>query len=137
MGEQDEYRENGPMKRASSFEKIVVCFVILSLCLTGPVFAAGQVKIDKHKDKGVACASCHEKAEGYTRPADSVCMGCHGSYAELAKKTAPRYDARTGIDNPHKSHIGEARCTLCHKNHVPSVLYCNQCHSPKFEMKVP
>lgn len=125
------------MKRPISFEKTAVCFIIISFFLLGTAFAAGQVKMDKHKDKGVACASCHEKAAGYTRPGDTVCIGCHGSYADLAKKTARLHDVKTGTDNPHKSHIGEARCTLCHKNHAASTLYCNQCHSPKFDMKVP
>ncbi|WP_435546972.1 cytochrome c3 family protein [Desulfobacterium sp. N47] len=58
-------------------------------------------------------------------------------YTELAKKTEKLDNIKAGITNPHKSHIGEARCTLCHKNHAQSVLDCNQCHLPKFDMKVP
>lgn len=100
-------------------------------------YATNAPKVDKHKAYGVACSSCHSKGAASARPDDSTCKGCHGSYAELAQKTAKLENIKAGVTNPHKSHTGEARCTGCHKNHGPSVLMCNQCHSPKFEMKVP
>lgn len=123
--------------RTSMLTKVMIFLVTISFCVPATFVVAQSIKIDKHKDKGVACTSCHEKGSLNQRPPDTTCTGCHGSYAELAKKTAHLENPKAGIQNPHKSHIGEARCTVCHKNHAPSVLYCNQCHSPKFDMKVP
>jgi hypothetical protein len=117
----------------------VLLTLLLIIHLSAPaVFGADTLpKMNKHKDKDIVCASCHDKGSTNARPDDSTCMGCHGSYADLARKTAKLDNIKAGITNPHKSHIGQARCTLCHKNHSLSVLYCNECHSPMFDMKVP
>jgi len=116
----------------------VMVVLFLTMALSAPLaFGKDAIpKMDKHQSKGVACATCH-KTMPFTRTDDATCMGCHGSYAQLAEKTARLEDLKAGVQNPHKSHIGEARCTLCHKNHAPSVLHCNDCHKPKFDMKVP
>jgi hypothetical protein len=51
---------------------------------------------------------------------------------ELAKKTEPKdFPDR----NPHKSHLGEIACTVCHRAHAESKVYCLGCHQ-KFEMKI-
>ena len=51
-----------------------------------------------------------------------TCEQCHNSSAPVA-------DA------------GQLRCTLCHKEHEQSVLYCRQCHKnaedKRFDMAVP
>jgi len=88
-----------------------------------------------HANKGVACASCHGKA--LPRPDDTVenarCLICHGPLEQLAKKTEPKdFPDR----NPHKSHLGEIACTVCHKAHGPSKVFCLDCHG-KFQMKIP
>lgn len=88
-----------------------------------------------HADKGVACASCHGKA--LPKPDDTVenarCLTCHGPLEKLAKKTEPKdFPDR----NPHKSHLGDIACTVCHKAHGPSKVYCLDCHT-KFQMKIP
>lgn len=116
---------------------IVLLTLFMIIYLPAPaVFGADKLpKINKHKN--ITCESCHPKGSPYARPDDATCIGCHGSYADLAKKTEKLENIKAGIENPHKSHMGEARCTLCHKNHAQSVLYCNECHSPKFDMKVP
>ena len=53
------------------------------------------------------------------------CLGCHDSYENLAKLTVNEECAEK---NPHKSHLGEVDCTVCHKGHAPSQAYCLQCH---------
>ncbi|MBU1055777.1 MAG: cytochrome c3 family protein [Proteobacteria bacterium] len=116
---------------------LLTLFIIISLPVPAVSGSDNSPNINKHKDQDTTCESCHEKGSPPVRPGDVTCMNCHGSYTELAEKTANLENNKAGIQNPHKSHMGEARCTLCHKNHVPSVLYCNECHSPKFDMKVP
>ncbi|KAA0888395.1 hypothetical protein ET418_16745 [Oryzomonas rubra] len=120
----------------SLMKRILPLLLVMGLSMSA-AYAESAPKVNKHKGYGVACSSCHTTGTSYTRPDDSICLGCHGSYAELAQKTAKLENIKAAVTNPHKSHIGEARCTGCHKNHGPSILMCNQCHSPKFDMKVP
>ena len=51
---------------------------------------------------------------------------------QLVEKTKP---AQFADRNPHRSHLGEIACTVCHKAHEASVVYCLDCHR-KFEMKI-
>lgn len=77
---------------------------------------------DKHKDIGLTCENCHETSSPENRPAMAVCIECHKSYEtikELTKNLKP---------NPHDSHQGDLRCTLCHSAHGNDKLYCNECH---------
>jgi hypothetical protein len=87
-----------------------------------------------HGKGGIVCLSCHGKTlpkEGDTVENDR-CLTCHGSMETLAKKTEPKdFPDR----NPHKSHLGEIACTVCHKAHSPSQVYCLSCHK-KFTMKI-
>lgn len=84
--------------------------------------------VDRHKAAGLTCASCHGKA-AFTEPVEAAtCMRCHGSYAQLADRTPWE-------PNPHRSHMGELACSVCHNVHKPSVSFCDQCHS--FGMDVP
>ncbi|MBU1055775.1 MAG: cytochrome c3 family protein [Proteobacteria bacterium] len=110
-------------------------FMIINMPTTAVSGSDKSPRINKHADP--TCRSCHAMGKPYARPGDDTCMNCHDSYAKLAEETASLENLKAGIENPHKSHMGEARCTLCHKNHAPSVLYCNECHSPKFDMEVP
>lgn len=88
-----------------------------------------------HGKKNVDCGGCH----GTQLPVlgDTVendrCLACHGSLENLVAKTAPKdFPDR----NPHKSHLGDINCTVCHKTHEPSKVYCLECH-PKFQMQIP
>ncbi|MBA3035192.1 MAG: cytochrome c3 family protein [Desulfobacterium sp.] len=129
------------MKQSIKVPVVIIVLLTLFMIINLPTPAVSGAeklpKINKHKEKEIACESCHEKGSLYARPGDDTCMNCHDSYAKLAEKTAKLENIKAGIENPHKSHMGEARCTLCHKNHASSILYCNECHSPKFDMKVP
>ncbi len=91
---------------------------------------ATSVYLDRrHGQQSVTCRACHGTYFPERRPATEQCYTCHGSYQLVASLTE---DVEP---NPHASHLGEIRCTICHKSHEKSVLYCNQCHL--FDLEVP
>lgn len=83
----------------------------------------------------VTCKDCHGKA---APKLDSTvenprCLECHGPMDKLAKKSEPKdFPDR----NPHKSHLGDIACTVCHHEHSASAVYCLDCHR-NFKMKIP
>ena len=86
-----------------------------------------------HAGAFISCANCH----GQLPTADATvekqkCLECHGSMQELAKKTEPP-DFKDR--NPHQSHLGEIDCTVCHKAHGASKVYCLGCHK-NFKIKI-
>lgn len=88
-----------------------------------------------HAKAGIGCAACHGK--GLPKPDDTVandrCLGCHGPMDALMQKSEPKeFKDR----NPHRSHLGEIACSVCHKAHGPSRVYCLDCHR-KFPMTIP
>ncbi len=85
--------------------------------------------IDKHVAAGLHCASCHSENPPAAEPAQAVCTNCHGTYAQIAAKTA------ADQPNPHASHLGGIPCSACHHVHKVSVLYCAQCHN--FDLQTP
>lgn len=110
--------------------------------------------LTQHAQVGIGCEDCHEQTDEtrkeeqqvyqsgdydnpmYTREFDAeFCFRCHGSYAELAKKTEPLVE-KLGR-NPHKSHMGEVDCYECHKVHQASTFACAECHFSKWEELLP
>lgn len=85
--------------------------------------------IDKHTAAGLNCAACHAETPPAKAPDNAACSKCHGSYSDLAAKTAQDQP------NPHASHLGEIPCASCHHVHQASVTYCSQCHN--FDMNTP
>jgi hypothetical protein len=87
-----------------------------------------------HARKGVMCAGCHGR--GLPKSDDTVendrCIECHGPKDVLSKKTEPK---ELKDRNPHESHLGEIACTVCHKAHKPSKVYCLDCHKA-FQMSI-
>ena len=83
----------------------------------------------KHAANGTNCRSCHETDFPDTRSSMDQCLSCHISYEHVAEFTSEVEP------NPHSSHYEDLRCTLCHKAHQASELYCNTCH--KFEIEIP
>lgn len=83
----------------------------------------------RHAERDVTCADCHAEDPPQRRPPSKRCSDCHGDYEAVSILT------RNVFPNPHESHVGEIRCTRCHKEHAPSELYCNKCHV--FELVVP
>lgn len=87
---------------------------------------------------GAAQAKTLAEIHGSMWPAEggwvnkATCQGCHGSYADLAKKTEKLKP------NPHASHLGEVDCQACHKGSTePKApqLMCNDCHKFKIEAR--
>lgn len=87
-----------------------------------------------HANASISCGNCHGK-ELPTFDAtveNKQCLKCHGSLDQLEKKTEP-VDFKDR--NPHKSHLGEINCTVCHKAHSESKAYCLECHQ-QFKMTI-
>lgn len=100
------------------------------LFLSAAVLAAPDKKVTgPHAGLEISCADCHGNDNPEKRAPHSACMGCHGEYADIAKLT------EKVEPNPHKSHQGEIRCTICHKAHEPSVVYCRECHDYGLKIK--
>jgi len=92
---------------------------------------APTLTADLHKAKGVTCVDCHGKTNKKTFVAAERCVGCHGSAADLAKKTA-----NVKPENPHDSpHWGpNMDCGVCHRQHEKTVNWCNHCHAYGFKV---
>jgi len=87
-----------------------------------------------HSRKNISCSGCHGESlpkEGETVENDR-CLLCHGPLDKLQTKTTPKdFPDR----NPHKSHLGDIACTVCHHAHGASKVYCLECHKT-FKMKI-
>jgi len=102
----------------------------------------GNLLASKHQAADVNCLDCHhksyiEKAEeglryitgSYSNPLQEInftrdqCLECHGDDFEKAVAATD-----FAMSNPHDSHLGEIDCSLCHKMHRQSEVYCSQCH---------
>jgi len=86
---------------------------------------------DIHKAKTLNCAACHGttmEVDDNETAVNAQCVKCHGSLSEIAKKGQ-------GHINPHKAHIGQVSCTVCHNGHTASRSYCLSCHA--FSMPIP
>ncbi len=110
-------------RRRALIETVVLAAVLFGACSVVAQPPAGKPLwlADKHVARGLTCASCH----GDSKPSDvalNICLSCHGSYRELARKTAslPR--------NPHNSHYPNLECTTCHHGHQKEENFCAGCH---------
>lgn len=114
--------------------------ILLGVVLAGAAHAQGAAQTEEgalgkvHVTKNVKCADCHGQAKKSEPVPQEKCLSCHGNgdSKALAAKTA-----NVKPLNPHETrHYGtEADCTLCHRNHEPSVNFCLDCH-PRFNFKV-
>ena len=87
----------------------------------------------KHTQAKVVCQDCHKKENpSKSAVADESCMLCHGDYAAMVDYT------KHLKPNPHNppagKHPAQAPCTECHRQHVPPVVKCLECH-PDFTLK--
>ncbi len=93
--------------------------------------AKGAFLADMHKDKGMECSSCHgkeTKVDDNETVVNGKCIECHGSLEKIAEKSKHEV-------NPHKAHLGNIDCTVCHHGHTTSWTYCLNCHG--FDLKIP
>ncbi|WP_281656136.1 cytochrome c3 family protein [Eggerthella sinensis] len=115
-----------------------------------------------HEQEGNTCSTCHTDVQGLTKahesatPEDAVkkatklrdttidedaCFSCHGSYDELAEKTASSTlltDSQGTVVNPHARPDGEGHadqtCADCHVMHSDEPVtesapaFCISCH---------
>jgi Cytochrome c3 len=95
----------------------------------------GKFLASPHTNNNVSCSDCHEENifELDAEIENDTCFSCHESYEALAELTKNIVVAE---QNPHKSHLGEMDCTVCHHVHSRSSAYCLQCHS-NFTMPIP
>jgi hypothetical protein len=137
---------HGPLpflKGLLDMKRILLCvFVITAIfapvCIATSgraVEAASSNYLDNlHAKANIVCAGCHGK--DLPKAGDTVesarCLECHGPMDQLAKKTKPK-DLKD--HNPHESHLENAACTICHKGHTESKVYCLECHK-EFDMKI-
>ncbi|BCV51348.1 cytochrome c3 family protein [Shewanella algae] len=73
------------------------------------------------------CKTCHLGAP--KGPAtETACLECHGDYQQIAEQT------RDSKPNPHDApHWGaDVPCTVCHSEHKPAKVLCNDCHQFTF-----
>ena len=118
----------------------VVLVLLATGCTRPQALPAGQVQpskeaaaLDKtslagvHQGKMIDCAACHGKTmevDDNETVVNAQCRSCHGPLSELAKKSKSEI-------NPHRSHLGEIGCTVCHHGHTASRSYCLGCHAFK------
>ena len=111
---------------------IKVLVLACSMCLTLGAQAAQHNPSVKHKN--VPCATCHTSGEG-SAVSYETCKGCH-SVSRFAKEVF----LKNGKPNPHVTiHYDPEMvdCTFCHRQHQPSLNYCEACHSGGFNFIVP
>ncbi len=107
------------------------------LALAKEIFAswAGSSYTDAiHAKAGVTCGGCHgaEFPVADATVENSRCLSCHGPAERLATTTEPK-DFKDR--NPHKSHLGDINCRVCHRAHSESKVYCLDCHQ-YFKMRI-
>ena len=105
-------------------------FVLFSLGAFGiSTASADEFLADRHAKYGLPCTACHVENGSPKLKIDDqkheACVGCHGWYDEVAKKTVPKDEANV---NPHSQHDGNLPCTECHKGHKKGYNYCGDCH---------
>lgn len=105
----------------------------LILLFINPVFADNNKVNPPHLDNDISCADCHGTDTPQKRAPARFCIECHSQVPGLIQQYSDGGFERS--INVHDSHDGQLRCTLCHKIHNPSKLYCNDCH--EFDVSVP
>lgn len=88
-----------------------------------------------HAKAMIDCAGCHGKQMPLlgTTVENSRCLVCHGPQEQLATKSVPKdFPER----NPHRSHLDEIPCAVCHHAHGAAKAYCLDCHQ-NFNMTIP
>ena len=108
----------------------LLCTLALALVFTQAANAAPLA--DRHAAKKLPCTVCHDGTpKAGDMVSDAKCLGCHGPRSKIEALYADKKEL-----NPHKNHLGEIECTICHKGHSQSQAYCEQCHQDfKMPMK--
>lgn len=118
-----------------SFIATGILGMMVLLMVKAPLAEGADFLADLHGGRQVTCNACHGDkipAQGAI-VANDRCLACHGDDEKLKKKATPPTAASP---DPHFSHLGEIDCTLCHRGHTQSRVYCMECHKT-FTMKLP
>jgi fumarate reductase flavoprotein subunit len=100
----------------------VLLFAALNVCIAEA--AQKELLVQKHAETGVQCADCHSWEQDFAPVKIEACLGCHDGYAGMAELT------KDVFPNPHGSHLGNVKCTECHKVHtVATETTCDKCHN--------
>jgi hypothetical protein len=84
-----------------------------------------------HAKAGVHCFDCHKEEKPTKKAvASESCMACHGDYPAMKVLT------KEAKPNPHDSHQGEIACPECHRQHLPPVVKCLECHEGKYKFRI-
>jgi fumarate reductase flavoprotein subunit len=114
--------------------------LFFSVLLIGTVATAekksGEIT-GAHAEAGLECANCHATDEPVKNAPQSSCIECHGDRSDETSMVLKETNGLEFTVSPHNSHAGQIRCTLCHKAHKESVLYCNETCHHKFILRVP
>ncbi len=125
------------MKKAKAALIFAVLAAIFAAAAHGEEKKAEKIT-GMHLEAGLKCADCHNTDKPETKAPQSACIECHDTMADGTPVTFKDGKGVSYTVSPHASHAGQIRCTLCHRAHRPSTLYCNDggCHHD-FILKVP
>jgi fumarate reductase flavoprotein subunit len=116
---------------------VLAVFAQLVICsLSAAEEKASREISPSHKEAELNCADCHGVAVPEKRAPAAICVECHTKKEDSKLIEFDDGDRIISI-NPHNSHIGEIRCTHCHRIHTQSVLHCNDACHHKFKNTVP
>jgi fumarate reductase flavoprotein subunit len=114
--------------------------LLIAAVLTGAVFAAekrsGEIT-GAHAEAELGCTDCHATDKPVKNAPQSSCIECHGDRSDETPMVLKEKNGLEFTVSPHNSHAGQIRCTLCHKLHGKSILYCNEACHHEFILTVP
>ena len=100
--------------------------VPLALCFAlGSASGSCATLSELHTQKNVPCAGCHltDQVKLGAEVSEQDCKRCHNLTVIQDKYSS------LGAKNPHKNHLGEIDCALCHRGHSEFKSYCQECHA--------
>ena len=130
-------------------KRIALAGLLILLCalLSLPLWAASKNEINAvHTEQELTCGDCHDGNEDPTTAATSQpCIDCHTDMVDadvvnLVDEKGHTFEFwlhdRAEIHADDKEVPSESDwCITCHKQHEPTKLWCNSCHT--FVTKVP
>jgi hypothetical protein len=108
-----------------------ILFVTLFAFLPLLASWAGEPSLlgDRHKEKGIECAGCHQENPPKEKVTTARCGACH------KEQLKPSGSTKEEKADPHDNHMGLSECGICHHAHKPSEDQCKSCHD--FGFKIP
>lgn len=115
---------------------VIITAALVTVFAVSLALADTDYKIKgSHLKNEMTCEDCHLEAEPASAAKQDVCIDCHTDMTEAGPVKFKDDKGHVHEDWVHDSHESPIDCTACHKQHSPTVLYCNNCHT--FDLKVP